>query len=226
MAPRMKQCIKCGEHKPLAAFPKRKSSSDGVRSSCKTCTAEAKRAWYSDNASKVIAKDMATLRANPERLQAAMSYKRTYAAARRAADPQGARARCTEWRRNNADRARAYNREWHSRNKERHLETSRAWKRAHPELVRVNWHNRRALEKSNGGKLSVGLAQKLIRLQKGKCACCGLDLGKNYHLDHIVPIARGGTNTDDNIQLLRAECNFSKGAKHPIEYMRQKGFLL
>lgn len=210
----------------MSAFPKRKTAPDGVRSSCKTCTAEAKRAWYAENARKVIAKDMATLRANPKRLHAWLSYNRIYAAARREDDPQRAREKCTEWRLKNPDRARAYSRDWRAKNKERHLASSRAWKRAHQDMVRANWHNRRALEKKAGGKLSAGLAQKLIRLQQGKCACCGRELGDNYHLDHIVPIALGGANADDNIQLLRAECNFSKGAKHPVEYMRQKGFLL
>jgi 5-methylcytosine-specific restriction endonuclease McrA len=51
-------------------------------------------------------------------------------------------------------------------------------------------------------------------------------LGDNYHLDHIVPLAIGGTNTDDNIQLLRQKCNQQKSAKHPIDFMQSRGFLL
>lgn len=39
-------------------------------------------------------------------------------------------------------------------------------------------------------------------------------------------IALGGTNTDDNVQLLRAECNNFKRAKHPADFMRQRGFLI
>lgn len=35
-----------------------------------------------------------------------------------------------------------------------------------------------------------------------------------------------GSNTDDNIQLLCKTCNLSKGAKHPIDFMQSKGFLL
>ena len=31
---------------------------------------------------------------------------------------------------------------------------------------------------------------------------------------------------DTNIQLLRATCNTSKGAKDPIEFMQSRGFLL
>lgn len=35
-----------------------------------------------------------------------------------------------------------------------------------------------------------------------------------------------GTNTDDNIQLLRKLCNLQKSAKHPVDFMQQRGFLL
>lgn len=74
--------------------------------------------------------------------------------------------------------------------------------------------------------MSSGLAIRLYKLQRGKCACCGLPLGDDYHLDHIMPLALGGTNTDDNIQLLRAKCNMQKSAKHPVDFMQQRGFLL
>lgn len=35
----MKTCATCGKDKPLAQFPKRKDSKDGVRSYCKPCYA-------------------------------------------------------------------------------------------------------------------------------------------------------------------------------------------
>jgi 5-methylcytosine-specific restriction endonuclease McrA len=34
-----------------------------------------------------------------------------------------------------------------------------------------------------------------------------------YHVDHIVSIARGGSNTRENIQLLCPRCNLRKGSK-------------
>lgn len=42
----------------------------------------------------------------------------------------------------------------------------------------------------------------------------------------IVPLALGGTNTDGNMQLLRSTCNQKKHAKHPVDFMQQRGFLL
>jgi 5-methylcytosine-specific restriction endonuclease McrA len=87
-------------------------------------------------------------------------------------------------------------------------------------------HNRKARERANGGILSVGLAEKLFELQKGKCACCGQPLGEKYHMDHILPIVLGGPNEDWNIQLLRQRCNQQKHAKHPVDFMQSRGFLL
>jgi 5-methylcytosine-specific restriction endonuclease McrA len=63
-------------------------------------------------------------------------------------------------------------------------------------------------------------------LQKSKCACCGKSLKHSYHLDHIMPIALGGTNTDDNVQLLTPSCNLRKSAKHPDDWARENGRLL
>jgi 5-methylcytosine-specific restriction endonuclease McrA len=45
-------------------------------------------------------------------------------------------------------------------------------------------------------------------------------------MDHIVPLYLGGLNVDSNIQLLRAKCNLQKNKKHPVDFMRSKGFLL
>ena len=126
----------------------------------------------------------------------------------------------------NADLVRERQSTYRNSNREMLRERMSKWKRKNPEKVRINWQNRRAMKVVNGGRLSACLADKLLKLQRGKCACCGLSLGNNYHLDHIMPLALGGTNTDDNIQLLRSECNMQKNAKHPVDFMRQRGFLL
>jgi 5-methylcytosine-specific restriction endonuclease McrA len=46
------------------------------------------------------------------------------------------------------------------------------------------------------------------------CACgCGRSILGGYHIDHIVPIAKGGTSERRNLQLLAPICNLRKGAK-------------
>jgi hypothetical protein len=62
--------------------------------------------------------------------------------------------------------------------------------------------------------------------QKGCCAACKNSLQKDYHRDHILPIVAGGSNWISNIQLLCKTCNLEKAAKHPVDFMREKGYLL
>jgi len=130
-----------------------------------------------------------------------------------------------EYRKRNKAKLKENLAKWRFKNPEAMAKSAAAWAKANPEARRINEQNRRAKCKSSG-VLSRGLTGKLLALQKGRCACCGLLLGKNFHLDHIMPLALGGTNTDDNIQLLRQRCNNKKYAKHPIDFMQEKGFLL
>jgi 5-methylcytosine-specific restriction endonuclease McrA len=148
-------------------------------------------------------------------------------AARYAADPEKARAASAAYRTANPGKNRANCAAYYAANQEKVLATAAAWRAANPEKRRIYVHNYRARKLENGGKLSPGISAKLFKLQRGKCACgCGRPLGDGFHLDHIIPLALGGTNADDNIQLLRATCNHQKSSKHPIDFMQQRGFLL
>ncbi len=68
--------------------------------------------------------------------------------------------------------------------------------------------------------------KKLYILQKKKCANCKKSLKGKWHLDHITPIARGGTNWTWNLQILCPHCNCSKNAKDPFIWARENGRLL
>lgn len=103
---------------------------------------------------------------------------------------------------------------------------SAKYAKENPILCRLARHKRRARIKANGGELSKDITVKLLLFQKGRCRICKIKLvGVKYHLDHIVPIAKGGLNVDGNIQLLCQKCNQSKGSKDPHLYARQLGML-
>lgn len=171
---------------------------------CKPCTKAYDAARYAANPERVKAATAAWAKANPERGKA-------YKAAYRAASPEV---------------GRAYSAAYRAANKEKLCAASAAYRAANPEAVLTQKRNRRARKFASGGKLSTGLSTKLFNLQKGKCPCCNQPLGDDYHLDHIMPLALGGDNDDDNMQLLRKTCNLQKSAKHPTDFMQQRGFLL
>jgi len=131
-----------------------------------------------------------------------------------------------EYRIENLDRVTAKQKEWRSNNKERVAATKAAWKITHPTECLSYRRNRTAKRRGANGKLSKGLSDILFKLQQGKCPCCKLPLGGDYHLDHKMPLALGGANEDFNMQLLRAECNLNKSSKHPVDFMQSRGFLL
>lgn len=58
------------------------------------------------------------------------------------------------------------------------------------------------------------------------CANCGKKLNGKYDVDHIVPIAKNGTNYPENIQLLCKSCNCRKHAKDPFVLANENGKLL
>ena len=154
--------------------------------------------------------------------ECARNYQNNY----RAKYPEKTAEAVADWRIKNQDRVLTLARAYYAKNKEAIVARVSAWRSKNPGLHRINNQNRRALVKKAGGKISKDVVNKLHSLQRGKCACCGLPLGSKYHIDHVLPLSLGGSNSDSNIQLLRASCNLRKHAKHPIDYMQSKGMLL
>lgn len=57
----------------------------------------------------------------------------------------------------------------------------------------------------------LGLRRGLRLLQHNKCFYCGHELTDKVHLDHRVPISRGGTDKLSNLVMTCAWCNQHKG---------------
>ena len=141
-------------------------------------------------------------------------------------NPDANRIYAANWLLKNRDRKRATDAAWGLANRDKKKATDKAYFAANPDAMKISKQKRRARKRDAGGSLSVGLTFRLFELQRGLCPCCNKSLGTDYHLDHIMPLALGGSNTDGNVQLLRATCNHQKHAKHPVEFMQSRGFLL
>lgn len=115
---------------------------------------------------------------------------------------------------------------WREKSPDKYLAWLSGYLANNREARRIYEHNRRARKRQAAGKISPGLSDRLFALQKGLCPCCKRPLGKDYHMDHIIPLAIGGSNEDSNMQLLRATCNLAKSAKDPINFMQSRGYLL
>lgn len=216
---RLKKCTKCGEQKAFSEFGAHKLCLNGINPKCKACNRAGALEWYSRNPERAKLACAAYQTLNAEKVRAAK-------AANYSANSEKIKASVAVWAATNPEKVKEYKAKWADSNKEKIRANTVAWRSENPEKSRVQVQNRRALKRANGGTLSKNIASKLFRLQRGLCPCCMQPLGDDYHIDHILPIALGGPNTDDNVQLLRQRCNNQKHAKHPVDFMQQRGFLL
>jgi len=172
---------------------------------CKQCIKTRRAAYYVANREEIKARSARYYSANADLV---LAYQKSY-------------------QKKNWEHVRTYSSAWRAENKDKKKASDSAWKKENPMALRVHNQNRRARKRANGGALSNGIYRALFAAQNGKCACgCKQPLGESFHLDHIMPISLGGTNTDDNVQLLRSSCNLQKGGKHPVTFMQERGFLL
>lgn len=102
--------------------------------------------------------------------------------------------------------------------------------RANNRIKTRTWaHTRRAREKASIGTFTEIDIERIRKLQGNRCAeltCRNLLNRCKMHIDHIVPLFRGGSNLPNNLQLLCSRCNCIKGARDPIDHARQMGRLL
>ena len=93
-----------------------------------------------------------------------------------------------------------------------HKETSRAGGAAAA-------RNRRARLKKVGGTHTAADIAKLRSLQKDNCTWCLQPLGdKTPHVDHHIPLSKGGSNDVRNLHLMHSTCNLKKLYHDPVEY--------
>lgn len=110
---------------------------------------------------------------------------------------------------------------WRNLPADHHKEWARNWRKAHPERTREWNRNMRARRKSAKGAHSEADILRLLNRQRGDCAGCKNKLRGIYHVDHIFPLAKGGTNYIGNLQLLCPQCNITKKDKFWIQVRRQ-----
>lgn len=108
------------------------------------------------------------------------------------------------------------------RDRAKRREDNKRHRKENPELHRTYRQNRRArIEKADGHHTSADI-KNILQSQNFKCEGCEVDLDKNYHVDHVMPVYLGGSNWPGNLQILCPSCNTSKGRKHPCDWLPPK----
>ena len=166
-------------------------------------------------------------------------------------DPEKARADSRRWRTNNPERRKEITRRYREANREklraagreyarrryaedpdRGRRLAREWYAANLDRGRIGKRESQARYKARkvGAFVSEVTAEDIARMlvdQQERCndPGCGVSLPGGYHVDHVIPLSKGGTHELGNVQLLCPHCNISKRDKMPEEFASRRGRL-
>lgn len=186
-----KVCTRCSVEKSLDDFSPKKGYRLGRDAQCKPCI-------------NVYVRSVRHKYRTPESHAADMRRWRQE-------NPEAARALDKRKRENNPERVSELKRASYEKKPEHYAATSAAWRLANPDRVESYHAKRRGATHS----------ERLDRLtvwerDGGICGICQEPADPdNWHLDHVIPLSRGGDHTFANTQVSHPRCNLKKGARLP-----------
>lgn len=204
----LRACTKCGSTQN--GFHKNTQYRDGLHPYCKVCRRELanKRLESESHEKKQQRKLKASLyRSKKETKERQAQY-------------------IKEWRVKNRSKFLISARKADAKRAPGRSDYQRQWRAKNREVVAMHSRNRRAIVKNSAGSHTAGDIQWLLNQQRYQCAVCKKNIRGCYHVDHIEPLAKGGSNDKSNLQVLCPTCNNQKHASDPVDFMQRKGFLL
>lgn len=185
------------------------------------------KAWAEANPEKYRSAIENWWKKHPEKLKAkaAAQYARRRASGYIEAYQEANREKMSEYGRahyaKNKPSILRRHREYDEANKEVRAAYFAKWRT--PERQRLANHRRRARLVAAAGSHTIEELQTLLEKQHHLCAnpYCYMLLSNSWKstIDHIEPLARGGSNDISNLQWLCRRCNTSKGTKGMDEWL-------
>lgn len=125
------------------------------------------------------------------------------------------------WR--NVDKNRESCRKYYEAHKKEFLLASKIYKAEHKDEYRIYYINsrlRRRAKIGSYGNVSTKIVSELRLEQNNKCFYCKKDL-ENFHIDHYIPISKGGKHIKENLRLSCPKCNLRKHNKDPEVFINK-----
>lgn len=179
-----------------------------------------KKASYERNKEQILAKEKSKREADKEgfygrrrqRYAAQRKERQAAARARYATDPTHAARVLANNRKYRAARLDEY--------RERDKHYSKAYQVRHPERFEQT-HRRASLTRRAlviGAFVESVDALAVFERDNGVCGICHrrVDPKSKWHVDHVIPLSKGGMHSYANVQLAHARCNLSKRASLPM----------
>lgn len=110
--------------------------------------------------------------------------------------------------------------EYYNLNKDKINLLRKKYRKENKEYINLKNRKRKKLLKENNIKQKD--INNLLYTYNNKCVYCNIDVerGVNLHLDHKIPLIRGGTHTIDNLAPSCNVCNLKKATKTYEEFIK------
>lgn len=123
----------------------------------------------------------------------------------------------------NRDAIRSKHRDYYKTHRAAILERTGQWVRTHRDeyraIQRAAQARRRVLERGDVHAVSGKDFRRWVDIQAKVCFYCGVDCSSGFHVDHFMPLSKGGTHTIDNLRIACCHCNLTKQASDPYQFM-------
>jgi 5-methylcytosine-specific restriction endonuclease McrA len=123
-----------------------------------------------------------------------------------------------EWHKQNGNSNKEACKRYRNRHPEKYKASKKKYLKNNPEIRRVWEHRKRVIKANQLGDWKAEYEKVLFEVQKGLCFYCDTLLGE-YHIEHMVPLSRGGMHDRKNIVLSCPDCNLRKGTRTVEEFM-------
>lgn len=186
------KCSRCHEYKAKTEFNRNARRPNGLQTYCRPCSSEKGREWDKANPEKARAKALRWASQNRDKSRANGALQ---SAKRRKANPDAVRRAIREWSKAHPEKVKEYTIRWQARNQEKVREYAR--RAAAKRRVRVR-----------GGFVEDVDIAVVAKRDGYSCGVCGGRVPqREWSLDHILPISKGGGHSYANTRLTHLKCN-------------------
>ncbi len=212
-----KKCPKCGQTKDIGEFYKCKSRRDGFTSWCKECSNTSHKNYVENNREQLREYDREEYYKNRER----------HLENRRKSNER------------NKEKIKKARKVYYKNNKERILEQDAKYRSEHKDAIAARMkkyyeihkdefvyrarERKKLVRATKDGTITKATLDEMYEAQEHKCGYCGRDLDElGKHLDHILPLSKGGRHTINNVHWVCPKCNLEKNNKTEEEWLKKE----
>jgi 5-methylcytosine-specific restriction endonuclease McrA len=135
-------------------------------------------------------------------------------------NPGGAQRSSAKYRGKFPERRKSSNYNYRIQNSDKEKTRKRNYALENPETIRMAAARRRA--KLAGSRSYLIIKKDLRKLKSNSCFYCG---GQSAHIDHVIPISKGGQHSIGNLVAACAFCNISKNDRFIMEWKMSEAYV-